>query len=91
MILKSKNKRKIKNYDSRTKIVQRINRWFFNTYLKDFAKYVIETRALQVYMMVYELVQEKIVYAAITGTIKNGKKSLTALLGDTMKLIFAWR
>ena len=72
------------------KIVQRISTDdFFNTYLKDFAKYVIETRALPSIYDGLRIGARKIVYAAITGTIKNGKKSkLTTLLGDTMKLNF---
>jgi putative DNA topoisomerase 2, mitochondrial len=71
-----------------TKIIQRISTDdFLNTQVKDFAKYVIETRALPSIMDGLRIGARKIVYAAMTGTIKNGKKAkLTSLLGDSMKL-----
>lgn len=60
---------------------------FLNNNVKSFAKYVIQTRALPSIYDGLRIGARKITYAAITGTLKNGKKSkLSALLGDTLKL-----
>lgn len=59
---------------------------FLNTEVKDYAKYVIETRAIPSIMDGLRVGARKILYAALTGDMKKGAKvKMPTLIGDTMK------
>lgn len=60
---------------------------FLNVEVKEFAEYVIETRAIPNIMDGLRTGARKIIYSGITGDLKSGKKiKLQVLNGDTMKL-----
>lgn len=60
---------------------------FLNTEVKDFAKYVVETRACPSIMDGLRVGARKILYAGITGDLKNNSKiKLPSLIGDAMKM-----
>lgn len=63
---------------------------FLNTELKDYAKYVLETRTLPNIMDGLRTGARKILYSALTGELqKRNFVKLIALAGDTMKLQYA--
>ena len=63
---------------------------FLNTELKDYAKYVLETRTLPNIMDGLRTGARKILYAAITGELsKRNLVKLLTLSGDTLKLQYA--
>jgi DNA topoisomerase-2 len=60
---------------------------FLNTEVRDFAKYVIETRACPSIMDGLKLGARKIVWAALNGDLKNqAKVKMPSLIGDVFKL-----
>lgn len=60
---------------------------FFNTDYKDWAKSVVEERALPSVIDGFKPTARKVVHAALTGSLKDGKLyKLLALSGDAMKL-----
>lgn len=60
---------------------------FFNTDYKEWAKSVVEERALPSVIDGFKPTARKVVHAAITGSLKDGKLyKLLALSGDAMKL-----
>lgn len=60
---------------------------FLNTEVKDFAKYVIETRAMPNIMDGLRVGARKILWASITGDLSKKKLiKMPSLIGDTMKL-----
>lgn len=63
---------------------------FLNTELKDYAKYVLETRTLPNIMDGLRTGGRKILYAALTGELsKRNLVKLLTLSGDTLKLQYA--
>lgn len=67
--------------------VQRNVSDFFNTDYKDWAKSVVEERALPSVIDGFKPTARKVVHAALTGSLKDGKLyKLLALSGDAMKL-----
>lgn len=70
-------------------IVKRKTKDFLNTEIKDYALYVIKSRALPSIMDGMRIGARKIVYAALTGDLRKVKKDkMPSLIGDTMKLKF---
>lgn len=70
-----------------TTTVQRNVSDFFNTDYKDWAKSVVEERALPSVIDGFKPTARKVVHAALTGSLKDGKLyKLLALSGDAMKL-----
>jgi len=60
---------------------------FLNTEVRDFAKYVIETRACPSIMDGLKVGARKIVWAALNGDLKNQSKvKMPSLIGDVFKL-----
>lgn len=60
---------------------------FLNNEIAEFGKYVITSRALPNLSDGLRTGARKIIYAALTGALKNGKKSkLPTLIGDTLHL-----
>ena len=71
-------------------IEQKRIKTFLNTELKDYAKYVLETRTLPNIMDGLRTGARKILYAALTGEMsKRNLVKLLTLLGDTMKMQYA--
>ena len=71
-------------------ITERRVKTFLNTELKDYAKYVLETRTLPNIMDGLRTGARKILFAALTGELqKRNFVKLIALAGDTMKLQYA--
>lgn len=62
---------------------------FLNTEIKDFATYVVQNRAVPNIMDGLRVGARKLLYAALIGDLKNGKKDkLQALTGDALKLAY---
>ena len=78
------NKREILN--SPAIITKRETTSYLNTEVKEYALYVIQTRAVPNIMDGLRIGARKIIHSAMTGTLKHGKKEkMPALIGDTMK------
>ncbi len=59
---------------------------FLNTEVRDFARYVVETRSCPNIMDGLKVGARKILWAAITGDLKNSNKiKMPSLIGDAMK------
>lgn len=68
-------------------ISQRSIKSFLNNEVKDFAKYVVETRACPSLMDGLRIGARKILWASITGDLKNSTKiKMPSLIGDAMKM-----
>lgn len=75
------------NNISTTTIINRDVTDFFNTDYKEWAKSVVEERALPSVIDGFKPTARKVVHAALTGSLKDGKLyKLLALSGDSMKL-----
>lgn len=70
-------------------IVKRYTKDFLNTEVKEFAIYVIKSRALPSIMDGMRIGARKIMWAAMTGDLRRVRKDkMTSLIGDAMKLKF---
>lgn len=70
-------------------VIKRNTDDFLNLEVKDYAIYVIKTRSLPSIMDGMRIGARKIVYAAMTGDLKKGKKDkMPSLIGDSMKMAY---
>lgn len=80
-------KQKEQSYNTNKTILKRDISNFFNTEYKEWAKSVVEERAIPSAIDGFKPAARKVMHAALTGSLKDGKLyKLLALSGDTMKL-----